>query len=60
MSLGMKALSPRAGMVLAMLLLAVSIAGCSGIPQDGRYQSGGRGGGWENFRAEAPSSARAA
>jgi len=59
MSLSMKAFSPKAAMVLATLLLAVLTAACSGIPQDGRYQSGGRGGGWENFRAEAPSSVRA-
>jgi hypothetical protein len=55
----MKAFSPRAAMLLATLLLAAFAAGCAGIPQDGRYQSGGRGGGWENFRAEAPSPARA-
>jgi hypothetical protein len=36
------------------ILIALSIAGCSGIPQDGRYQTGG--GGWDNFRAEAPNS----
>jgi hypothetical protein len=34
------------------ILIAVAAAGCSGIPQDGRYQTGG--GGWDNFRAEAP------
>jgi hypothetical protein len=33
---------------IAMLLLA----GCSGLPKDGRYQT--HGGGWDNFRAEAP------
>ena len=31
--------------------VAWAVAGCSGIPQDGRYQTGG--GGWDNFRAEA-------
>jgi hypothetical protein len=55
----MKGFSPKAGLFVAMLFLAALVAGCSGIPQDGRYQSGGRGGGWENFRAEAPSPARA-
>jgi hypothetical protein len=54
----MKAFSPKAAVLLALLAAAV-VAGCSGIPQDGRYQSGGRGGGWENFRAEAPSTVRA-
>jgi len=54
----MKPFSPKAAMLLALLAAAL-VAGCSGIPQDGRYQSGGRGGGWENFRAEAPSAARA-
>ena len=34
---------------IAMLLLA----GCSGLPKDGRYQT--HGGGWDNFRAELPS-----
>ena len=37
--------------VLAALIVA-AIAGCSGLPKDGRYQTGG--GGWDNFRAEAP------
>jgi hypothetical protein len=36
------------------ILIALAIAGCSGIPQDGRYQTGG--GGWDNFRAEASGS----
>jgi len=30
-------------------LIVLSVAGCSSIPQDGRYQTGG--GGWDNFRA---------
>jgi hypothetical protein len=38
--------------VIAMLLLA----GCSGLPKDGRYQT--HGGGWDNFRAEAPPTVR--
>jgi hypothetical protein len=54
----MKPFCPKPAMLLA-LLAAAFVAGCSGIPQDGRYQSGGRGGGWENFRAEAPSTVRA-
>jgi hypothetical protein len=54
----MKAFSPKAAGLAATLLLAAFVAACAGIPQDGRYQSGGRGGGWENFRAEAPSPAR--
>jgi hypothetical protein len=33
------------------ILLASAVAGCSGLPKDGRYQTGG--GGWDNFRAEA-------
>ena len=36
---------------VAMLVAAV-LAGCAGIPKDGRYQT--HGGGWDNFRAEAP------
>ena len=32
------------------IVVALAVAGCSGIPQDGRYQTGG--GGWDNFRAE--------
>jgi hypothetical protein len=35
-------------------LIALAVAGCSGVPKDGRYQTGG--GGWDNFRAEAPTS----
>jgi hypothetical protein len=34
------------------LLIALAVAGCSDVPKDGRYQTGG--GGWDNFRAEAP------
>ena len=34
------------------VLIALAVAGCSGLPKDGRYQTGG--GGWDNFRAEAP------
>jgi hypothetical protein len=36
---------------LAVVTVAMAPGGCSGIPQDGRYQTGG--GGWDNFRAEA-------
>ena len=33
------------------ILIVVATAACSGLPKDGRYQTGG--GGWDNFRAEA-------
>lgn len=33
------------------VLMVVTAVGCSGLPKDGRYQTGG--GGWDNFRAEA-------
>jgi hypothetical protein len=33
------------------ILIALAVAGCSGLPKDGRYQTGG--GSWDNFRAEA-------
>jgi hypothetical protein len=36
------------------ILLALAVAGCSDAPKDGRYQTGG--GGWDNFRADAPAS----
>jgi hypothetical protein len=32
------------------ILIALAIVGCSDVPKDGRYQTGG--GGWDNFRAE--------
>jgi hypothetical protein len=32
------------------ILIALAIVGCSDVPKDGRYQTGG---GWDNFRAEA-------
>ena len=38
--------------VLGALIAAAVLAGCAGIPKDGRYQT--HGGGWDNFRAEAP------
>jgi hypothetical protein len=37
--------------VLAVVLAAMVLEGCSGLPKDGRYQT--HGGGWDNFRAEA-------
>lgn len=42
----------RLGATFAFVIAAIILGGCSGIPQDGRYQTGG--GGWDNFRAEAP------
>jgi hypothetical protein len=36
--------------MLAIVIAAMVLGACSGIPQDGRYQTGG--GGWDNFRAE--------
>jgi hypothetical protein len=33
------------------ILIALTVVGCSDVPKDGRYQTGG--GGWDNFRAEA-------
>ena len=33
------------------ILMALVIVGCSDVPKDGRYQTGG--GSWDNFRAEA-------
>jgi hypothetical protein len=53
----MRALSLKTvAMIILALLAKVSLTGCPGIPDDGRYQNTyrGRGGGWENFRAEAP------
>ena len=41
----------RLGVALAVAIAVMVLGGCSGIPQDGRYQTGG--GGWDNFRAEA-------
>ena len=41
-----------AGMkTVRVCLVALAIGGCTGIPQDGRYQTGG--GSWDNFRAQA-------
>ncbi len=42
---------------LAALAMAVTLAGCLGIPDDGRYQTHGTG--WDNFRADAPAIAEA-
>ena len=33
------------------ILIVMAVTGCSNLPKDGRYQTGG--GGWDNFRAEA-------
>ena len=33
------------------LAILIAIVGCSDVPKDGRYQTGG--GSWDNFRAEA-------
>jgi hypothetical protein len=41
----------RLGAVFAIMIAATVLGGCSGLPKDGRYQTGG--GGWDNFRAEA-------
>ena len=38
--------------VLASILVAGLVAGCTTTASDGRYQT--RGGGWDNFRAEVP------
>jgi hypothetical protein len=43
----------RVGAPLAVVIAAMVLGNCSGIPQDGRYQT--HGGGWDNFRADAPS-----
>jgi len=50
--------NPRLKSVVATVLAVLLAAGCttSGTPQDGRYQT--RGGGWDNFRAEAPADAQ--
>jgi hypothetical protein len=38
--------------VIVLVLIATALlAGCEGIPKDGRYQTHGTG--WDNFRAEA-------
>jgi hypothetical protein len=39
--------------LLAVVIAAASLAGCPGIPNDGRYQD--HDGGRSNTRAEAPS-----
>ena len=51
---GMRVLSPKIAVMIVVAL--VSLTGCSGIPDNNQYQNTnkGRGGGWENFRAEAP------
>jgi hypothetical protein len=52
-----RAFGPKTLVIVAVAMAAlVSVSGCSGIPDDNRYQNTfkGRGGGWENFRAEVP------
>lgn len=39
--------------VLAAMLAVTLVAGCVSTASDGRYQTNSRGG-WDNFRAEAP------
>jgi hypothetical protein len=51
-----RVLDPKTPVIVVIALFAmVSLTGCPGIPNDDRYQNTfkGRGGGWENFRAEA-------
>ena len=48
----MKVARLKTGTSLAVAIAALLVAGCAGLPKDGRYQTGG--GGWDNFRAEAP------
>jgi hypothetical protein len=53
----MQALNFKTMAVIGVALLAMaSLTGCPGIPDDNRYQNTfkGRGGGWENFRADVP------
>jgi hypothetical protein len=38
--------------VRVAVLIAMCVSSCQGIPNDGRYQT--HGGGWDNFRAAAP------
>jgi hypothetical protein len=42
--------------LLTAVIAVALVAGCSGIPQDGRYQT--HDGGRSNFRAEAPALTR--
>lgn len=37
--------------IAVAILIVLAVAGCSGLPKDGRYQTGG--GSWDNFRADA-------
>ena len=46
--------TPGSLKVALAILIVGAVAACSGLPKDGRYQTGG--GGWDNFRAEAPTS----
>ena len=51
----MRVFRPKTLVLAAVALVSlVSLTGCPGIPNDDRYQNTfkGRGGGWENFRAE--------
>ncbi len=51
---GMTTFSPRPLLALAAALATALVAGCVSTASDGRYQTNPRGG-WDNFRAEAPS-----
>ena len=44
----------RLGATHAVVIAMMVLGGCQGLPKDGRYQT--HGGGWDNFRAEVPSS----
>ena len=46
----------RLGVPLAVVIVAMVLGGCSGIPQDDRYQT--HDGGRSNSRAEAPTATR--
>jgi hypothetical protein len=48
----MKTFSLKPVVAVAAVLAAALVAGCVSTASDGRYQT--HGGGWDNFRAEAP------
>jgi hypothetical protein len=50
----MTTFGPRSLLALAAALATALVAGCVSTASDGRYQTNARGG-WDNFRAEAPS-----